>query len=179
MLFSRFTLVFQRFTLFSVMDNEASGILATAYALEMGESIENTHFPYSAKSNTTPLWLKGSGSFQGQNGSYEQREESRVLLGWGERRGPLLGGDLNEQPNKAALFPHQEGPTLEGPWARYGFSTPLFWWHMAQLCFLCFGKPHCFQCGPAEPSIVCAMLDFLPALLHGPAVPEVDGNAWP
>lgn len=29
-------------------------------------------------------------------------------MGRGEE--PLLGGDLSEQPNKAALFPHQEGP---------------------------------------------------------------------
>lgn len=33
----------------------------------------------------------------------------------GKGEGPLLGGDLNEQPNKAALFPHHEGPPLQGP----------------------------------------------------------------
>lgn len=37
------------------MGNESSGILATC-ALEMEESIESTRFPYSCKSNESPLW---------------------------------------------------------------------------------------------------------------------------
>lgn len=70
--------------------------------------------------------------------------------------GHLLRGDLNEQSDKGAPFPAQEG-LLQCSLRGHKFNSPLLA-YVPVLLFLCFGNLCCCHCGPGELSIVCTVL---------------------
>lgn len=70
----------------------------------------------------------------------------------------LLCGDLNEESDKGAPFPDQEG-MLQCSLREHKFNSPLLA-YVPILLFLCFGNLCCCNCGPGELSIVGTMLPY-------------------